>query len=54
MSLISVKNLADPKGSWENFGDVFFDAFRRGEQFSEKILPKYCLGAEISELSTLY
>jgi len=32
---------------------VFFDVFPQSEQDSKKILPKYCLGAEILDLLTL-
>ena len=36
------------------FGSVFFDVFRQAEQDSEVRLPKFCLGADISELLTLF
>ena len=38
----------------KNFGDMFFDVFRRAEQESEVRLPKKCLVAEISNLLTLF
>ena len=54
MSLILVKIWLTQKALGKNFGDVFFDVFRQAKQFSEEILPKYCLGAEILDLSTLF
>ena len=54
MSLILVNIWPTQKARGKNFGDVFFDVFRQAEQFSEKISLKYCLGAEILDLSTLF
>jgi len=43
----------NPSTCGKNFRGVFFKVFWRADQDSEKILPKYCLGAEISNWLTL-
>jgi len=43
----------NPSARGKNFGGVFFDVFWQADQDSEKILPKYCLGAKISNWLTL-